>query len=450
MDYKRVYIPKGEKGYRPLGVPQPEWRLLLHMYNQFLTFFVQEDLPSQHGFLPQKGTLTAWKEIFIKGLLNKEYIKEWDFVSYFDRIHVNRITEILLAKGVPKAITYFLENVNRSRIKLAEVDLLDESQKREQQASEDDIRGGVLNAVRKMYEPVKEFLAAQPGIDGYLLLNQFMDEDGVEDIQTYVQVQWALLDSFRPAKIPSQFEGVAQGANTSPILANLIMDLWVEKVKSQGHEIVAYADDSVGFSDRPIVVEPPEDTGIEIHKEKSGYVKFRNEWIKPLRFLGLEFDGKKFSANTRQGSKLVLTDKIKLLMEMFQELHDKTGILSPEELFEHINQRFETTGVSEKLILLNTWEDYFRSRLIGFVQSRLYNGDWNLEGIEQDFTMKFVEGSWMSTKLSRGVESIFDASSYASLSLLNIFRYNSKIRKPRRPRLHLRQSRPPKVGNPKP
>jgi len=24
MDFKRVYIPKGEKGYRPLGVPKPE------------------------------------------------------------------------------------------------------------------------------------------------------------------------------------------------------------------------------------------------------------------------------------------------------------------------------------------------------------------------------------------------------------------------------------------
>jgi len=24
MIYKRVYIPKGEKGYRPLGVPRPE------------------------------------------------------------------------------------------------------------------------------------------------------------------------------------------------------------------------------------------------------------------------------------------------------------------------------------------------------------------------------------------------------------------------------------------
>jgi len=94
-----------------------------------------------------------------------------------------------LKKGVPKSIVYFLENVNRSGIEFAKEDLVDERIKRESQASASDIKEGVLNAARDMFLPVKEFLAAQPGIDGYLLLNQFMDEDGIEDIQTYLQVQ---------------------------------------------------------------------------------------------------------------------------------------------------------------------------------------------------------------------------------------------------------------------
>jgi len=52
-----------------------------------------------------------------------------------------------------------------------------------------------------------------------------MEEDGVANIFEYVQQQWALLDHYRPAKIESDFNGVAQGCPTSPILANLIMDL---------------------------------------------------------------------------------------------------------------------------------------------------------------------------------------------------------------------------------
>jgi len=113
---------------------------------------------------------------------------EFDFISFFDRIHTNRITEILLSRGVPKSTVYFLENINRSSIEFAKEDLIDEP-RRETEKSQQDIRGGILDATRKMYQPVKEFLAAQPGISGYDLLNQFMDEDGVSNIQEYLQLQ---------------------------------------------------------------------------------------------------------------------------------------------------------------------------------------------------------------------------------------------------------------------
>lgn len=39
FDYQRVYVPKpGTDDVRPIGVPKYEWRLLLHMYSNFLTF----------------------------------------------------------------------------------------------------------------------------------------------------------------------------------------------------------------------------------------------------------------------------------------------------------------------------------------------------------------------------------------------------------------------------
>jgi hypothetical protein len=120
--------------------------------------------------------------------MDRPYIKEFDFKQFFDKIHVNRITEILLDRGVPKSVVYFLENINRSEVKFAAEDLLEEPS-RETHASHRDIREGILNPARDMYLPIKEFLAAQPGIEGYMLLSQFMREDGIPNIQEYFQVQ---------------------------------------------------------------------------------------------------------------------------------------------------------------------------------------------------------------------------------------------------------------------
>jgi hypothetical protein len=76
LDYTRVYIPKGEKGYRPLRVPSPEFRLYLHLYSNFLTFFLSKDMRYQHGFIPGLGTLLAWKDIMISQAYKARYITE--------------------------------------------------------------------------------------------------------------------------------------------------------------------------------------------------------------------------------------------------------------------------------------------------------------------------------------------------------------------------------------
>lgn len=458
MDYHRVYIPKGEKGYRPLGVPNPEWRLYLHMYSQFLTFFFMDKLPNQHGFLPEKGTLTAWIEIFTKGLIDKPYIKEWDFKNYFNEIHCNKISELLLKEEIPKEIVYFLENINRSKIELKDEDLVDETKIRKQQESQKDIKEGKPNS--EMLSGIRDFIEGTPDqhqvyfkdnntndINDYKrnqieMLRQFMLEDETEDVHEYVQLQWALLDSYKPSKIDTDFNGVAQGSPTSPILANLIMNEWIMKHKEE--DCIAYADDSVSFSDKEINISIPEDTGIIINEEKSGYVKYAGKWLKPLKFLGLEYDGKIFRAKTRKGSTLAVTARTKLMIETIEEVKEDQQFESIQEaidfLYEQKSMR-KKFSYPDKLTLGGSWEKYFKSRLIGFIQSRLYNGDWNLKNIEQDFSLNFVNGSWMDTKLNKGVKDIFVASSYANHSLLNILRYNQKLRKPRKDDLTIRHGK---------
>jgi hypothetical protein len=78
-----------------------------------------------------------------------------------------------------------------------------------------------------------------------------------------------------------------------------------------------------------------------------------------------------------------------------------------------------------------SWRDYFNSKLIGFVQSRLYKGEWNLEHLEQDFNYKFVNNSWGDKIGKKHKLNVFNSSSFACHSLANIFRWNQKLRKPR-------------------
>jgi len=95
MDFARVYIKKGENGYRPLGVPTLEWRIYQQLLNNFLYIYVKDQfLDSQHGFLPGKGSLTAWQDLL--GKIEKyPYIYEFDLKQCFPTINILKISQIL-------------------------------------------------------------------------------------------------------------------------------------------------------------------------------------------------------------------------------------------------------------------------------------------------------------------------------------------------------------------
>jgi len=518
LEITRAYVPKGNGSWRPLGVPKLEWRLLLHMHSQFITFFLQEEMKDLHGFLPSKGIVTAWKCI-LNGLLKRKYIYEWDFKGFFDQVSIPAISHYLRKLQVPETYISWLEAINRCPVKLLEKDLIDETAQRRQQAILTDLmtpgtpanilakgnsigigkkRFSHTSPTRKRHIPLNPSWEVRTPSVTYNVpplevpekwlkkakehmwknvvsnLNQYIKDskklpptakrkealDMVEEskdafrkaiqaykgepgpIRVWIRTGHALLPDPRAdlpmpggtkVNIPRAeakeiisvgYQGVPQGAATSPILSNLVMLAWHRQCQKAGVTLVSYADDSVGFSDLPIEVEAPPEHGIIIEPKKSGYVKFAGNELKPLKFLGLEIERNFVRAHTRKGSRLAPSYKELLLGELFLELNDKCQTLSAEDALDLLENTIEEQKLYPEVD--KSFIKIFNSRLSGWFLSRMQAGSWNLENLTQDFRMTFIQGSWAGTKLNKWELDIFNASSLANYSLLNMLRYGKR------------------------
>jgi retron-type reverse transcriptase len=431
MDYSRVYIPKDElkTRFRPLGVPTPEWRVLLHMYGNLLTYWLSNKLSnSQHGFLPGRGSLTCWREIIARRVMEYNFVKEWDFKSYFDTINLEKLDEELERKGVPPAIRDFLQRVNESLIKLPEETKVDEKLSHAREYAT------IMND-RTYYRP---YVGKRE--DEIRLLSKLNMGVKMEDTKWVdYDASWVVKDLLKKyLEIPTPkvpLRGVPQGSPTSPILGNVMMDLWL---KSDKWNKIAYADDSIGFSDREHYAKIPEGSGIIINKEKSGWIRYNGKTVKPLKFLGLVWDGKDLRADTRKGATLGADENIKSMLNTLDGIRYKEN-LTYEEAIDYLRTTKPDLMISGKVTSGVNWEKWFTSQIAGWIQSRMYNNDWKTTNFAQDFTFNYVKKSWSEIKVGqkhRGFEimnmNVFTSSSFACFSLLNMLRYNQKLRMPRR------------------
>jgi len=364
LDYKRVYIEKANKQWRPLGVPTPTWRVYLHMLNQLMVNFLDSRNllhDQQHGFRPRRGTLTAWKTVLEKVIVARD-IFEFDLKKFFDLVSLDKISSILIRKGIPVNLVRQLYYINASAVK---------------------IKGDrKLNEFEHMMKRL-------------IMNNSTPDE---------------VINHNRPISYMYRLRGVPQGANTSPLLASLILE---DGILNRGMDAVMYADDGIyyGDLDQPIITPNSGmlEGNIYFNLGKSGWVKKDGIWKKPLKFLGLEYDGNNdiLKASTRLGSDLVF-DKFNLVKE-----------ITPPESKEVIIEDFESWGrTGMKYSVTETdWETFVRSKIAGFIQARLYAGDWNLDNLEQDFTLKETARSFVRTCRSWELQdkiTIFNSSSFAT------------------------------------
>jgi len=450
INFARKYILKANGSWRPLGVPTPPWRLVLHLWAQFFSIWTHTWMPkTQHGFVSGRGTLTAWKDLLSR-MDKAQHIYEFDLKDCFNKIRLDTLSDILgRTLLVPAWIVNRFAQLNMSVPRFGRVTKLDESQYLERSLLQKDPRrrfgvGSTPKDSRSFPEQqqLSDMIQSRyraPSVDPILDVNwgppimtkTIKSSSASNEMWEAFYSSGREQDKYEPLLKPrpkgswnpphhlnqsygsfvhpeeeltvwdrENWVGLPQGAATSPIMTNIALK---PGLYDRHATIVGYADDGLKLSD--VIDGTPIDLpshGI-FEKEGSGWCKLNGQWLKPVKFLGLEYNPftGMLKANTRKGSELELN------------LKSESGV-DLETIMREFDLRYGLYHPPSK----ESWEVMINSKLAGWAQARLYGGSWNLDSFWQDFTYTFVSSSWskkVGGKCDRNTEvGIFNSSSVAS------------------------------------
>lgn len=274
--FLKEYYPDGKlKKLRPLGVPSREWRVVAGMYEFYLANLLKGDWnPNQYACMKRHGAVDAWINV-LQNIEKYPNIVGYDLAKFFDTVYI-KAADFSLYK-VPNRIRCWISHMNNCKPDISNTNLVHERKRIENLSKERPII---------LYPEVEDFMTSSASF-------------------------------WNPTHV-----ALPQGLNTSPLIAcNVLGETGaldpkelarIARSKKKTH-IIQYVDDGILMTkDGPWkmlnafkeALKTPY-TGISLSESKTELIKNNGVWIKPLRFLGCEYDGKVFSAFTRKHGKYV-------------------------------------------------------------------------------------------------------------------------------------------------
>lgn len=336
IQYHRTYLPKGST-YRPLGVPTLAWRVYLAMWLIPINGFYPPD-KEQHGFVPGRGTLTAWRSL-AKNVLPSRNIYEIDFKGFFPSITPPMARRAMSDVGlsrVPSPILGLLESMNWSVPKLGIAHLSEpyltdasvlHSTWHRNLENLDQLQGYTkslkelkhLRELRSLSSSMKTAFSLRA--IGHLWGNTHRINDIGFRTEMSLSLSKHVNDYVGPVGLP-------QGSPLSPCLSGLYFKYFLGKLKLAYPSIkwVIYADDVIFHSDDDKEFKKFTKSfayfckpyGLTVSGPKSQISKVRGQWIKDrIKFLGIVYEPKdnKIYSETRSGRSLGWTfNKIQSLV----------------------------------------------------------------------------------------------------------------------------------------
>lgn len=263
VDFKRTFIPKAEAGkFRPLGVPTKAWRVYARMlYIPLQIFLKPTQVFNQHGARPGRGTYTAWLHL-LKYIIKSRNIYEFDLLGFFDNVRDDIIhSTMIFDYGMnPQSVQWW------------------------------------IRLIRSLPKINPKFMARELG-------RTTLTTYRVGNIEYFPRVTMSAQHGMSLAGMRTNF-GVPQGLNISPTLATLILEPILRKLKF----VQMYMDDGLIFGNDKMIdsrikqfKEECRNKYVFMNENKSGFVKYLGEWIKPLKYLGMSLDKEGLRAATRSG-----------------------------------------------------------------------------------------------------------------------------------------------------
>jgi hypothetical protein len=375
-EYATKIKPDGTKTYRPIGNPQYADRMFLYLLQSFFVIYLYAHIGKyQNGFMPVRGTLTAWKQM--KSLMKSaNFIYEYDLKGAFPSVSINFVVTRLKALGCPAPLVDFVETMSLNALpKRAKVELLPEPKI---DAQEEAVKAhkwafGQHNWNAPLIDPLYpvastarvardlqtgEFMARPDPMDEFIhkrFLQDFFSPDkiasprtkflfgGLPRFKQYFDGSTVVPDNLsnvvtpplvatRPRAITKINSGFPEGSGLSPIMFNFafqesVVPHFAELAPKS--KIVAYADDFLLFCKKALANFTAEskillDAGLKFSQDKSRILMENSKWlVDSYKFLGITHYPKlNLAKGTPKSGKTLLFDKPEVIAKL--RLRDNT------------------------------------------------------------------------------------------------------------------------------